>query len=113
MASSELLLPPHFAYVILLNVLAPYLYYLYLRHAGHDHADFLGQCVFYIPMSIIAGLHEPLTVAVAGFAFIVGTAEVPDDDFGQVKYCGLLAIVAVLVHFSVELLQTEALGTPP
>ena len=70
--------------------------------------DFIVECVYLLPLSLVAGLHQPVAVALAGAIFLLGTAEIPDDDFGQVKHCGVLAILAVLGHFAYSLLQEGA-----
>ena len=66
--------------------------------------DFIASCAFFIPLSIVAGFHRPLAVAIAGFLYLFGTLEIPDDDFGQIKYLGVLAIIGSLLHFAAVLL---------
>lgn len=78
------------------------------------HQNMFETAIFYVPMSIVAGLKHPLTVAVGGFFYCLGCFQYqsgytkgPDErnkGLGPVKYIGILTSLGVAIKMAIPML---------
>lgn len=84
------------------------------NNVQRGHQNMLESAVFWIPLSLVAGLHHPLAVAAGGVCYSIGClsylsgytkgAEKRNGGLGVLKYVGLLTSLIVSIKFAITAL---------